>query len=92
MSLGWFDHTEPSLSGVQGAYALVRGGSSTSNLVEPSRTTSLQRCVEFCHMSLGWFDCTEPSLSTSLQGKQGMQGAYALVRGGSSTSNLVEPS
>ena len=36
-------------------------------------------------MSSGWFDCTEPSLSTSLQGKQGVQGAYALVRGGSST-------
>ena len=32
-------------------------------------------------MSSGWFDCTEPSLSTSLQGKQGEQGAYALVRG-----------
>ena len=29
-------------TGVQGAYALVRGGSSTSNLVEPCRTTSLQ--------------------------------------------------
>ena len=43
MSSGWFYHTEPSLSGVQGAYALVRGVSSTSNLVEPSRTTSLQR-------------------------------------------------
>ena len=43
MSSGWFDHTELSLSGVQGAYALVRGVSSTSNLVEPSRTTSLQR-------------------------------------------------
>ena len=39
MSSGWFDHTEPSLSGVQGAYALVRDVSSTSNLVEPSRTT-----------------------------------------------------
>ena len=35
-------------------------------------------------MSSGWFDCTEPSLTTSLQGKQGVQGAYALVRGGSS--------
>ena len=58
--------------------------------VEPRRT--LARCVEFCHMSSGWFDITEPSLSTSLQGKQGVQGAYALVRGGSSTSNLVEPS
>ena len=27
-------------------------------------------------MSSGWFDCTEPSLSTSLQGKQGVQGAW----------------
>ena len=43
-------------------------------------------------MSSGWFDHTEPSLSTSLKGKQGVQGSYALVRGGSSTSNLVEPS
>ena len=51
--------------------------------------TEIVRCVEFCHMSSGWFDCTEPSLSTSLQGKQGVQGAYALVRGGSSTSNLI---
>ena len=65
--------------------------------IEPHRTfsnhiiTEIARCVEFCHMSSGWFDCTEPSLSTSLQGKQGVQGAYALVRGGSSTSNLIEP-
>ena len=47
-------------------------------------------------MSSGWFDCIEPSLSTSLQGKQGVQGAYELVRGGLSTSDLrtfgdVEP-
>ena len=66
--------------------------------IEPPRTfsnhiiTEIARCVEFCHMSSGWFDHTEPSLSTSLQGKQGVQGAYALVRGVSSTSNLVEPS
>ena len=71
MSSGWFDHTEPSLStslqekqGVQGAYALVRGGSSTSNLIEPTRTTTPQkyvaRCGEICHMSLGWFKHTEP--------------------------------
>ena len=25
------------------------------------------------------------------EGKQGVQGAYALVRGGSSTPNLIEP-
>ena len=42
-------------------------------------------------MSSGWFDCTEPSLSTLLQGKQGVQGAYALVRGGSSILNPLEP-
>ena len=66
--------------------------------IEPRRTfsnhiiTEIARCVEFCHMSSGWFDRTEPSLSTSLQGKQGVHGAYALVRGGSSTSNLIEPS
>ena len=43
-------------------------------------------------MSSGWFDCTEPSLSTSLQGKQGVQGAYALVplvRGASNFSNHI---
>ena len=66
--------------------------------IEPRRIfqnhiiTEIEKCVEFCHMSSGWFDHTEPSLSTSLKGKQGVQGAYALVRGGSSTSNLVEPS
>ena len=38
-------------------------------------------------MSSGRFECTEPSLSTALQGKQGVPGAYALVQGGSSTSN-----
>ena len=54
-------------------------------------STSVTRCVEFFHMSSGWFDCTEPSLTTSLQGKQGVQGAYALVRGGSSASNLFKP-
>ena len=128
-----------------GCHALVRGGSSTSNLIElsgtrdskvcsvlsrefmvvrlyrtfsiyivpgetrctssgclkhiePYRTfsnhiiTEIARCVEFCQTSSGWFDSTEPSLSTSLQGKQGVQGAYALVRGGSSTLNLIEPS
>ena len=99
MSSWWFVCTEPSLTtslqgkqGVQGAYALVLGGSSASNLHEPSRATSLQRCVEFFHMSSGWFDCTEPSLTTSLVGNQGVQGAYALVRGGSSATNLLEPS
>ena len=66
--------------------------------IEPFRTFSnhiiaeIARCVEFFHKSSGWFDCTELSLTTSLQGKQGVQGAFALVRGGSSASNLFEPS
>ena len=38
-----------------GAYALVRGGSSTSNLIESSRNiiTEIARCVGFCHMGSG---------------------------------------
>ena len=73
---GWFDCTKPSLTtavqgkqGVQGAYALVRGGSSTANLIEPTRTTGiteLARCVEVYHRSSGWFDCCGPSLCTVL--------------------------
>ena len=122
---------------MQGAYALVRGGSSTSNLLEPHLCRDSKVCRVLSHefgvvrtyrtyivagetrcagclctssgwfkhiepprtfsnhiiteiaRSSGWFDCTEPSLSTSLQGEQGVQGAYALVRVG---SNLVEPS
>ena len=42
-----------------------------------------------CDMISGLFDCTKPSLSTSLQGKQGVQGAYAIVRGGSSQSEIA---
>ena len=42
-------------------------------------------------MSLGWFDCTEPSITTSLEGKQSVQGAYALVRVHRTSSNLLEP-
>ena len=66
----------------QGAYALVRGGSSTSNLSDPiePQHTKLARCGEVCHLSSGWFDCTEPSLATALQGKQGVQGAYACTQ------------
>ena len=86
--------TEPSLStslqgkqGVQGAYALVRGGSSTSNLLEPHHYRDSKVCRVLSHE----FGVVR-LYRTSLQGKQGMQGGYALVRGGSSTSYLVEPS
>ena len=39
-------------------------------------------------MSSGWLYRTETFLSTSVKGKRGVQGAYTLVQGGSSTSNL----
>ena len=66
--------------------------------IEPTWTfsnhiiTEMARCLEFFNMSSGWFDCTKPSLTTSLEGKQGVQGAYALVRGSSRALNLLEPS
>ena len=70
----------------------------TSAYIEPPRTflnyiiAESTRCVEFFYMSSGWFDCIEPSLTTSLEGKQFVQDAYAPVRGSSSASNLLEPS
>ena len=66
--------------------------------VEPPRTFSnhiiaeMARCVEFIHMRSGWFGSPELSLTTSLYGKQGVQGAFALGRRSSTTSNLLEPS
>ena len=50
--------------------------------------TEIARYIDFLYTSSGWFDWTEPSLTTSLQGIEGVQGA--LVRGGSSTSNILE--
>ena len=83
LSSGWFDCTEPSLRDLHRRNdAVVRKGSRRFDVHEPSRS----------HRSSGWFDCTEPSLTTSLQGKQGVQDACTLVRGGSSAANLSEPS
>ena len=79
MSSGWFDCTEPFSSNI------FTGARTFSNHI----IAEIVRCVEFFYMSSGWFDCTEPSLTTSLQGKQGVQGARALVLG---ASNLLEPS
>ena len=101
MSSGWFDSTELSLTTFT-MEARCAGCLCTSSgwfkHVEPPRTFSnysiaeMARCIEFFHMSSGWFDSTELSLTTSLEWKQVVQGAYALVRGGSSTSNFLEPS
>ena len=57
----------------------------------PATYTALARCVEEAHMSSGWFACSEPSLATSLPGLHGVQGAFAIVRGGSSPCG-VHPS
>ena len=84
MRSGWFDRVLKHLFGV------VQAQRTSSNLSNHN-ITKLARCGEVCPLSSGWFDCTEPSLATALQGKQGVQGAYALVRGGSSTANLIEP-
>ena len=64
MSLGWFDSTD----------ALVLGGSTAVNFLEPSRTTSTREsnvCRGY-RKSSGWFGYTEPSLTTSSQGNQGL--------------------
>ena len=69
---------------------MVQAHRTSSSLLQPHLCRDSKVCRVLSH-EFGLFDCTEPSLSTSLQGKQGVQGAYALVRGGSSTSNLPEP-
>ena len=84
-SSGWFDCTEPSLStsltGETRCTGCLCTCSGLFKHIKPTRTfsnhiiTEIAKCVEFCHKSSGWFDFTEPSLSTSLQGKQGVQGA-----------------
>ena len=72
-------------------FGVVQEHRTSSNLLEPHQDRDSRVC-KFIHMSSGWFDSTEPSLTTSLQGKQSVQGARALVRGGSRVSNLLEPS
>ena len=75
---------------------LVQDSSSTSNLLGHSQTflnhiiTEMARYLEFFNTSSGRFDCTELSLTTSSEGKQRVQGAYALVRGSSRALNLLE--
>ena len=69
-------------------------------------STERARRAKVCHRSAGCFDRTAPplaaslprqqgcgpALSTPLQGKQGRQGVFVLVRGGSNTANLSAPS
>ena len=47
--------------------------SSTSNLFSNHIVADIARCVEFFNMGSG---CTEPSLTTSLEGKQSVQGCW----------------
>ena len=99
-SSGWFKHIEPrrtfsnhiitEIARCVEFCHMSSGGSTAPNLLYLHRYRGNKGAGCLCTSS-GWCDCTEPSLSTSLQGKQGVQGPYALVRGGSSTSNLTEP-
>ena len=66
---------------------MVQAHRTSSNLLEPHHHRD-NMVFRVFHKISGWFDFTEPSLTTSLQGKQGVQGAFAVVRGGSSSSNL----
>ena len=96
-----------SLQGIQGVQGAICTGSGRFKHIEPHRTfsnyilTEIARYIELFYMSSGWFHWTEPSLTTSsllyLHRYRGnkvcrvlMQ--YAPVRGGLSTSNLIEPS
>ena len=88
ISSGWFDSTERCLCTSSGWFKHVEPPRTFSNNI----IAEMARCVEFFHMTSGWFDSTELSLTTYLDGKQGVQGAIALVRGCSSPSNLLEPS
>ena len=84
--------TEPSSQkkrGVQGARTQGRGSEPPRTFSNHMTTERAGRVAVF-HRRLGWFACTEPSLATSLQGKQGVQGARARVGGGSRTSNLLD--
>ena len=82
---GWFDWTEPSpttsLQRIQGVQGAICTGAMRFKHIEPHRTlsncifTEIARCIDFFYMSSGWFDWTEPSLTTSLQEREGLQGA-----------------
>ena len=87
MSSGWFDSTARCLCTSSGWFKHVEPPRTFSNHI----IAEMARCVEFFHMSSGWFDSTELSLTTYLYGKEGVQGALAIVRGSSTTSNLLEP-
>ena len=99
-SSGWFECTEPSpttgdtrCAGCNlHRFEEVQAHRTSLNLLERDNIT---RYIEFFLHEFGvvrldrtFSDYIFSTLSTSLQGKQGVQGAYALFRGGSSTLNL----
>ena len=98
MSSEWFDSMEPSLTtssqkkqGVQGARTLVRGGSSASNLLEPHHDRD-SRAFRVLSYEFGVVRLYRTFSNYIFPGETSVQGAYALVWGGSSVSNLLEPS
>ena len=66
---------------------MVQAHRTSSNLLEPLHRKESKVCRVLTHE----FGVVQ-LYRTSLQKKQGVQGAYALIWGGSSASNLLEPS
>ena len=78
------------MQGVVHLFGVVQAHRTSSNLLEPHHYKERKVCRVLSHEF--WVVRLYRTFFISLLGKQGMKGAYALVRGGSSTSNLVEPS
>ena len=95
MSSEWFDSTEPFLTtssqkthGVQGARTLVRGGSSASNLLETSRTRACRVLAD----EFGVVRLYRTFSNYLFTEETRCAGCSCTSRGGSSASNLLEPS
>ena len=99
--LGWFDCTEPSLStslqgqqGMQGImhlFGVVQAHRTLLNLLEPHHYRDSKVCRVLSH-EFGVVRLHRTFSIYIVTGATRYAGYYALVRGGSSTSNLIEPS
>ena len=69
---------------------MLAGGSTVPNLIEPHHRRDSKVCRVLSH-EFGVVRLYRTFSSTPLQGKQGVQGAYAIVWDSSSASNLLEP-
>ena len=101
MSSGWFDCTEPSLStslqrqqGMQGVvhlFGVVQAHRTSSNLLEPHHYRDSKVCRVLSH-EFGVVRLYRTFSIYIVTEATRYAGCCALVQGGSSTSNLLEPS